>query len=266
MRNDSIRTPDTSKEIRYRVWWSLYALEHLLSMMTGRPTCFSDEACTTPLPIPMDEEAFQSQQAASLLCSDMQINARYPGVRYQSPTTSGTSTSLSDRSRSNSKPTSASRSPSIPQHLDFDWAKNVPPSTSLYFLHHILLNKISQSVLNKLYTPEAMQTSWSQIQTVISDHEQRITKWHSNLPSIFDFKRKQRDQNYLHLRLCLGFFYYGTRIIVHRPCLCRMDRKLPNQSAKSRDFNRASAISCLEAARDMLKMIPDEPNAVGLDD
>lgn len=264
MRNESVRTPDTSKEIRYRVWWSLYGLEHLLSMMTGRPTSLSDEACTTPFPAPVDEDAFQSQQAVSLLCSDMQRNARYPGLLYRSPNTSGTTASLPDRSRSSSKPSSASRSPSAPQHLDLEWARNVPPSTSLYFLHHILLTRISQSVLNKLYTPEAMQTSWSQIQAVISDHDRRIAKWHSNLPSILDFKRKQRDQNYLHLRMCLGFLYYATRIIVHRPCLCRLDRKLPNQSAKSKGFNRASAASCIEAAREMLQMLPDEPNAVGL--
>ena len=37
MRNESPRTPDALKEIRYRVWWSLYVLEHQLGNMTGRP-------------------------------------------------------------------------------------------------------------------------------------------------------------------------------------------------------------------------------------
>ena len=51
---------------------------------------------------------------------------------------------------------------------------------------------------------------------------------------------------------------------IHRPCLCRLDRRIPAQSVKSREFNRAAAASCVDAARDMLQMLPDEPNAVGL--
>jgi Fungal specific transcription factor domain len=263
MRNDSSRTPDPSKEIRYRVWWSLYSLEHQLSMMTGRPSSIPDDACTTPLPVPMDEDVFHSSQALNLLGGDMQRNARYPGLLFRPPN-SGSATSSSERSRSSSKPTSTSRSPSTPQNIDFEWAKNVPPSLSLYFLHHIQLTKISQSVLLQLYTAEAMQTSWSRVQSVIAQLDQRIADWHCNLPGIFDFKRKQRDQNFIQQRMCLGFFYYGTRIIANRPCLCRLDRKIPTQSSRSRDFNRAAAATCIDSAREMLQMLPDEPNAVGL--
>lgn len=264
MRNDSVRTPDTSKEIRYRVWWSLYTLEHQLSMMTGRPASTADEACTTPLPVPLEEDGFQSPHAVHLLGAEMQKNARYPGPLYRSPNNSGSVSSSSVRSRSASKPTSESRSPLIPQHIDFEWAKNVTPCHSLYFLLYIQLNKLAQSVLQRLYTPAAIQTSWSQIQSLISELDQKLADWHSNLPIIFDFKRKQRDHNFVQQRMCLGFFYYGTRIIIHRPCLCRLDRKLPSQSAKSKDFNRTSAASCVDSAREMLQMLPDEPNAVGL--
>ncbi len=232
--------------------------------MSGRPTSIPDEACTTPLPIPMEEDTFQSQHAQNLLGGDMQRNARYPGLLYRPPHNSGSATSPSDRSRSTSKPTSASRSPSAPQNVDFEWAKNVPPSSSLYFLHHVQMTKIAQLVLNRLYTPEAMQTTWSSIQSVISELDQKVADWHSNLPSIFNFKRKQRDQTFAQQRMCLGFFHYGTRIIINRPCLCRLDRKMPSQSGKSRDFNRASAVTCIDSAREMLQMLPDEPNAVGL--
>jgi Fungal specific transcription factor domain len=264
MRNDSSRTPDTSKEIRYRVWWSLYAVEHQLSMTTGRPTSVPDHAYTAPLPIPMEEDAFHSQHAMTMLGADMQKNARYPGLLHRSPKNPSSAASSSDRSRSASKPTSASRSPSTPQHLDFEWAKNVPPSCSLYFLHYIKLTKIAQASLDRIYTPEAMQTTWSKVQSVMSELEQTIQDWHSNLPAALDFKRKQRDQNLVQQRMCLGFSYYSIQIIVHRPCLCRLDRKIPSQSMKSREFNRVAAATCVDSARDMLQMLPDEPNAVGL--
>lgn len=264
MRNDSSRTPDTSKEIRYRVWWSLYYLEHQLSLLTGRPSSIRDQTCTTPLPIPVEEEHFQSQHAVNLLGSEMQKNARYPGLVYRSPTNLASTPSSSDRSRSASKPTRASRSPSTTQLMDFEWAKNVPPSTSLYFLHDIQLTKIAQSILDRLYTPEAIATTWSKIQSTILELDQQISEWHSHLPGVFDFKRKQRDQTFAQERMRLGFFYYRARILIHRPCLCRMDRKIPSQSAKSREINGAAAAACIDAARDMLQLLPDEPNAVGL--
>jgi hypothetical protein len=52
--------------------------------------------------------------------------------------------------------------------------------------------------------------------------------------------------------------------MINRPCLCRLDRKIPNQSSKSLDFNRQAATACVDAAKDLLSLIPDEPNAVGL--
>jgi hypothetical protein len=263
MRNDSTRTPDTSKEIRYRVWWCLYALEHQLSMLTGRPSSITDGSCTTPLPIPIEEEVFQSQHGSSLLSSEMQKYARHPGLLKRSPRNQSAATSSSDRSRAGSKAQSASRSPAA-QTVDFEWSKNVPPSPSLYFLHHIQLSKIEQSILDRLYTPESMQHTWSAIQSVISELDQSVHTWQRHLPSVFDFKRKQDDQTFVRYRMYLGFAYYSTRIIINRPCLCRLDRKIPHQSAKSRNFNQAAAATCVDSAREMLHMLPDEPNAVGL--
>ena len=51
---------------------------------------------------------------------------------------------------------------------------------------------------------------------------------------------------------------------INRPCLCRLDRKMPRQSLHSREFNRVAAERCVDAAQEMLALIPDEPNAVGL--
>lgn len=274
MRNDSTQTPNTSKEIRYRVWWSLYTLEHLLSIMTGRPTSIVDEVCTAPLPVPMEEEHFQSEAAIQLLGSERQKGSRFPHVNSRSPsaTTSATmSTSSSRQSRRASK-TSSSRSPSTqqgtPQGLSQrptqDWAKNIAPNQSLYFLHYVQLTRITQNILSRLYVPTAMKKTWSEIQSTINELDAGLQSWRSQLPIVFDFGKKQRDQTFLRHRLCLGFFYYGTRITINRPCLCRLDRKIPNQSSKSRDFNRDAAAVCVESAKEMLCLIPDQPNAVGL--
>src|SRR5690606_23758701 len=58
--------------------------------------------------------------------------------------------------------------------------------------------------------------------------------------------------------------YNHTRIIINRPCLCRMDGQIPHESARSKQFNRNAAIVCLESARDTIHMLPDVPNPAGL--
>ncbi|KKY21344.1 putative c6 transcription factor [Phaeomoniella chlamydospora] len=121
-----------------------------------------------------------------------------------------------------------------------------------------------REVVNFLYTPEAMAMSWAKIQDTIVYLEDRLDTWLADLPSGFDFTRKQREQTFLQQRISLGFYFYGARITVNRPCLCRLDRKIPRQSDKSKEFNRQRAATCIDAARAMLDLIPDQPNAIGL--
>lgn len=258
MRNESTSTPDTSKEIRYRVWWALYSLEHTLSIMTGRPTAIIDSVCTTPLPVPLEEESFQTENAVQLLGSEMQKGHRFPSMSTaRSPTTS---TPSSSQSRRASKPSASPATPSS----KFEWARNISPNQSLYFLHYIHLMQIAQEILNKLYTPTAPGGTWSDTQSTIESLNSDILNWRSNLPTAFDFGKIQRDVTFRRQRMSLGFCYYGTRITINRPCLCRLDRKIPHQSSNSADFNRNAAATCVTMAREMLDMIPDEPNPVAL--
>ena len=46
MRNESVDLSNELKEIRYRVWWALYVLEHRLCTMTGRVNCVLDDHIT----------------------------------------------------------------------------------------------------------------------------------------------------------------------------------------------------------------------------
>src|ERR1700677_2298875 len=72
MRNDSNNLQDSYKEIRYRVWWSLYTLEHRLCNMTGRINSIVEDHITTPLPLPYDEDDFGSTEASELLTKEKQ--------------------------------------------------------------------------------------------------------------------------------------------------------------------------------------------------
>ncbi|KIW44940.1 uncharacterized protein PV06_03374 [Exophiala oligosperma] len=262
LRNDSANLGDPLKEIRYRVWWALYCLEHLLCNMTGRVNCVLDDHCTTPLPIPLEEEQFETEDGAKLLSKESQQGDRAPSSNPQTPTGSN-STPSTDRSRSQTKMNSRSPSMSTGQG-DLEWAKDVPLNNSLYFLHLVQLSRLSQDIFHRLYNPTSVTGTWSDIQAKIGDLDDQLERWYRKLPQAFAFRRKQRERGSYEHRLDLGFVYYGAKMTIHRPCLCRLDRKIPDQSNKSMEFNRNSAASCVRAAMELLAMIPDEPNAVGL--
>lgn len=262
MRNDSSELPNGLKEIRYRVWWALYTLEHRLCTMTGRVTCILDDHCTTPLPVPVVEDDFETDAGKSLLSQERQRGLRAPSSN--SPTPPSHDSVSSSRSVSKDDKT-ASRSPSLPQPQgELEWAKDMNPSSALYFLYLVQLCRITQNIFQQLYTPAVITTTWSAVQTSMHNLNQRIESWYRNLPASLDFARKQRDRDLYEARLSLGFSYYATKQMINRPCLCQLDRKIPGQSMKSHDFNHAAAVACVNAAREQLQLIPDEPNAVGL--
>lgn len=64
--------------------------------------------------------------------------------------------------------------------------------------------------------------------------------------------RYRREQN------TLNFLYHNTKILITRPCLCRLDRRIANQSASSDDFNRQAAIACVVSAKTIANYLPDE--------
>ena len=259
LRDDNPKLSDTNKEIRYRVWWALYGLERSLGVMTGRPTSVVDLDCMTPMPVPIDEESF-SNPSFGMHNEDLVRKMRRISSQGSPHTISSASPGPSPRTKGSpptpNSPTSA--------HSGSDFFKSIPPNLSLYFALHTQLNGITHDVLIQLYRPTTKSKTWSQIQTAITGLDKSLDSWRSSLPPILDFAKKQRDQQFIRQRMCLGFFYFSTKIIVFRPCLCRIDRRIPHQSNKSKDFNRVSATSCVQAAKGMLDLIPDEPNPVGL--
>lgn len=262
MRNESSELSDALKEIRYRVWWALYILDHRLCAMTGRIGCLVDEHCTTPLPVPVLEEDFETETGQKLLSGDSQRVVRAPSLNSSTPTNENAPASTTG-SKDGHK---FSRSPSVQQsqQTDLEWARDIVPNSALCFLHLIQLCRITQNVFQQIYNPTAVTRKWSDIQSAIETLNQRAESWYRCLPAAFDFGRKQRDRDLYEARLTLGFHYYAAKQIINRPCLCRMDLKIPGQSAKSSELNHACALACVKAAREQLMLIPDVPNGPGL--
>lgn len=261
LRNDSKDVPETSKEIRYRVWWALCSLERILAVMTGRPTSSSETDCTAPAPLPLEEDFFVGDNAPSP--QDIAMLRRLSSQESQqiegpisTPPSAGYSSKLKMSPAGSVSPVSLPSSQERKQVI--------PTTNALYFGYHTKLSNFTNEVLNRLYRADSMSKSWADVQHNIATLNSKIEKWRGQLPNVFDFTKKQRDQKFVRQRMSLGFFYYSILTIINRPCLCRVDRKIPDQSDKAKDFNRETAMKCVHAARDMLEMLPQEPNPIGL--
>ena len=150
------------------------------------------------------------------------------------------------------------------QPSDHDFLSSFPPSPSVYFFHQCQLSIISYDVLLTLYCPKALSRTWSETQISITALDKEVEKWRTGLTTTFDFTLQPNDQSLVRQRTSLGFIYYTHKMMIHRPCLCRIDDSIPNESGKSKDFNRSSAITCVQAAQGMMELLPAEVNPVAL--
>ncbi|KAL5002300.1 fungal-specific transcription factor domain-containing protein [Aspergillus recurvatus] len=251
LRNTSEITPDTSKEARYRVWWCLYTFEHMLGTMTGRMTGISDGICTTPMPLPVDEDRFNDPAAVELL-SSLELRQE----RIELALASCYVRQMPQNARRGREPNDAGKSGDIAR------LQSLPPSTALFFLYYVDLAVISQEIFNRIYSLDCILTPWAEIENCMNELRSRVEYWRSNLPEAFDWTRgDQQDPELLRGGLCLAFYYYSVRITLGRPCLCRRDVRSSDSPVESKTVSHEIAVSVLESARQLIALIPDMPDA-----
>ena len=261
MKNANKDLYESPKEIRYRVWWALCANERLIAVMTGRPPSITDADCSIPLPLPLDEEDFFSVQVPDFNRDTIQLFRRYSSEESQT-SENAASTPSSSQSAPRVSPSDVFSPESQPPNSHP--MPYVPPSDALYLHHQAKLGVLTSEVLSRIYRVNTATKSWADVQSTIVALDSSLQKWLSALPRMFDFRKRQRDQQFHRQRMSLGFFYYSTLLILSRPCLCRLNGRIPNQSDRSKDLNQSTAVQCVEAALGMLDLIPEQPNAVGL--
>lgn len=248
-------SPDTDpclKEIRYRVWWSLLIIERLLGNMTGRPTCLVDGVSTIPLPLPFEEDKFRNEEVVGLLND---VSRRNTLLR-------STESGLVVQKPAGGSADSFSPLPAQPSESN-EWLHSIEPNDSLYFFYSTDLTILAQNILNKLYSTKSAQTPWPEIMQIIMDLQRKINTWFANLPDCYNFTIRENMHVYRKEKLRLAMLYYSSKILLTRPCLCRLSRR-EAQSRKSSDESMFIATECVEAACLMLEQLPDEPDAISL--
>ncbi|PYH45728.1 CeGAL family transcription factor [Aspergillus saccharolyticus JOP 1030-1] len=246
LRNLAEGISDTSKEIRYRLWWSLYTLDLRLSMMTGRPSFINDSLCTTPLPVPFDEQDFGKEGVISQLRRSYE---RSP-LSSESPPVAHAEISL------------RSTAADIPA----DAEENIhSPCGSSYFVHFVQLTMIAKESLSKLYNPSTIRKSWQSIELAIRSLTLTLDAWLKNLPKEYDFTVTQSShvsQATSNQRLSLALLFHSTKMSITRPCLRRVASPIPED--KVHEFGRKAAEECVESAFHMLRLFPEDLRAATL--
>ncbi|KAL8901310.1 MAG: hypothetical protein Q9207_005267 [Kuettlingeria erythrocarpa] len=262
LRNNDRNLVESSKEIRYRVWWAIASIERTLCVMTGRPTSFVGEDCSAPLPLPLEEDSFMMAKepyetaAVRMLRRTSTDDGNSPEMSASTP-----SSSVSSMNTHFSPRATLSRH-KLPPTVGEGQA--VSPCDGLFFLYSAKLYCLDDEVMKQLYRPHIIKQSWATVQSVVSRLQRKAVRWQSALPAVFDFTRNQRDQSFLRQRMSLGFAYYSTMMIINRPCICKLEQKIPNESTAAKELDKAGALSCVLAAKSLVDLFPDEPNPVGM--
>jgi hypothetical protein len=265
VRNGATTLSDVDKELRVRIWWSLYSLERSLNGLMGRPSCISDGDISTPLPINQDEETFEQSEKLeesrrpSTYLADPAKNAKKSPPKSKSKASSGRS-SISDHSSASLYPNRISPSKSEAKY---------PPSpaftlpitkleftSSTYFIYRTQLAIISHEIFSKLYSASSIKFKWNEIQITIGALDTRLSEWKDSLPDELKFGANSIKE-YEYERIGLEMYFYSSRMSLFRLCLCDFAGRIPNESNHSKMFNQDAVKNCIESARAVLKLFPD---------
>ncbi|KAH7091380.1 fungal-specific transcription factor domain-containing protein [Paraphoma chrysanthemicola] len=227
LRNEDPAAGESRKEALVHTWWNLHSIECLVSTITGRPPVIAFEDCTVPLP------------------------RSFPGEHHESPRAS--------RQASRRRTEYTSPQSSTPS-LASDSSKHVPPFGH-YLIGHIKVTLIVQKALLNLYSPRTAAQSWEFIQGKISEMLTELEEWATTaLPDgRYGIGKKEKNKHERE-QFLLKTDYWSTKMLITRPCLCRIERRIRNESSTSASFNTTSAEACVEAALEMVKLLPDHPD------
>ncbi|KAL1621827.1 hypothetical protein SLS54_005350 [Diplodia seriata] len=225
LRNLDPQKDAVSKEKRIRVWWSLYSIENLLCEILGRPTAIDQRFCSTPSPAPIDE-AYLHQFGGKKLeeWNDGQADA-------------------------SSTPASEDRKAALDQEF--------VSSAATFFRGRVQLAVLSQKILVNLYSAATVQKSWERAQYEIHVLGEDLDRWYSGLPTEYRFAHSEGKESYCRERILLGFSFYSTKILLTRPCLCRIDKRIEKQGTQSKGLDFEHARECVMAARSVSDLLPD---------
>lgn len=242
IRNEDRSSGVAKKEILGRIWWAHFAFERFLSVMTGRPSQGVDRSCSVPLPLPISTQDIDESIIESRFGHLVQVSIGL--LPRQAPSSH-----------------SAVQSPDSSVRTDWSGANVNIANSGTYLRNVVQWCEIAQEAMH-LYGTSTVGQSWRYIQQSIASLNEELETWATSLPDGLRFFDRQggAGRQYLREQNALEILYHNIKILINRPCLCRLDRRIVNQTASSTDFNERSAMTCVASAKAIAQLLPNDPD------
>jgi hypothetical protein len=253
LRSENRSFSSVSKETRYRLWWALYSLDVQLCLMTGRPLSIDLANCTTPLPVPYPEENFLDDCVTQVITDE---DTRQAAVASFVP--------CAIRNDGGSQPRLPRFLRSIAREghendLDATFTHDIiQPNTSLYFLCRIGLACIGRNAMDEIHSPRTASLTWDEVETSVARNNASVDDWLVRLPPYYKFDESSASFPFLRQRTSLAFRFYSIKLIILEPCLRRVIG-VSKEGPCSAHCQTMAAL-CIQVARNVLDLIPDEPD------
>lgn len=232
-----------TKEFHAYNWFGLMTLEGMLTLMTGRPTMINLRDCTVAIPKTLAEGKSLST-TTSPSESSYQRSTTGSKHRASSPDVSRAGKGLS---------------------LGREMRNETTRTAAIYFVHYAELCMLAKEVVAELYQPGIRKKKRPEIQSIIDRLDRRLFEWKDDLNPPFDVASESSDPEIESCRVALRILFHSTRTVINRPCLCRVEERIQDQSSSSSKWkNISSANRCVESARATLDLILHKPNAIVL--
>ncbi|KAL8998725.1 MAG: hypothetical protein Q9169_002280 [Polycauliona sp. 2 TL-2023] len=154
------------------------------------------------------------------------------------------------------------------KHLGQDPTSHAAPASvmadSTTILQYAELSSLADVVLAALYSAHIRHMKWSELQATIRELDQKACDWNTNLSRPFETDPSCQTPDGDPARIAIGMFFHSTRVLINRPCLCRLDRRIEHQSVSSGSINATAAQQCVSSARSILGLIPDQPSPIAI--
>ncbi|KAL8941356.1 MAG: hypothetical protein Q9216_002295 [Gyalolechia sp. 2 TL-2023] len=224
---------DSQRDLRLSIWFSVLSLERTITIVTGRPSMIRDIDCSVVPPVD----------------GTIDPDKHSPNPAYNGNETAGSAQAAQRATHANSSGQTWSRISTL--------AFTVDPA---FFLRHVELSSIGNSAVSKLYSSHIRHSEWSDVQLTIRELNQKLNDWNDNLPEPYDGNSDYQKSGGDSVRAAVGMLFHSTRIIINRPCHCRLDCRIADQSSASDSFNVDSAGQCVASAMGILALVPDQPD------
>ncbi|KAF2870977.1 fungal-specific transcription factor domain-containing protein [Massariosphaeria phaeospora] len=131
-----------------------------------------------------------------------------------------------------------------------------------YLRSRAQIGLISQRAMNTVYSAGIVQRSWRYIQRSIETLDADLGAWSASISPELNFL--YGDNGLRRERLILEMQHISTKILITRPCLCKLDDRVPGFGVAPDEFINQTARSCVEAAISLTQILPNPINATYL--